>query len=121
LEYLKRTKDNISMFELMKLPQIQDNFIKMLHGTTSKNTKEANVGGSKGKGKLGQIIDKTTPKKKSVVNASLTGQRSKSNTSPFLLTFEIFNKNVHNYMVDSGSSSNVMSLKFYGKLNVKSK
>ena len=32
LEDLKRTKANISLFELMKLPRIQDNFIKTLQG-----------------------------------------------------------------------------------------
>jgi hypothetical protein len=37
----------------------------------------------------------------------------------FLLTFEFFNRNVHNCMVDSGASSNVMPLKFYEKLNAK--
>jgi hypothetical protein len=31
------------------------------------------------------------------------------NVPPFLLTFEIFNRNIHNCMVDSGASSNVMS------------
>jgi hypothetical protein len=33
---------------------------------------------------------------------------TRKNVPPFLLTFEIFNKNVHNCMVDSGASSNVM-------------
>jgi hypothetical protein len=33
---------------------------------------------------------------------------TRRNVPPFLLTFEIFNKNVHNCMVDSGASSNVM-------------
>jgi hypothetical protein len=38
LEDLKRTKENISLFELMKLLQIQENFIKTLQVSTSKNT-----------------------------------------------------------------------------------
>ena len=38
-------------------------------------------------------------------------------TPPFLLTFEIFNKNIHNCMIESGSSSNVMSLYVCKKLN----
>ena len=33
---------------------------------------------------------------------------TRKNVPPFLLTFEIFNKNVNNCMVDSGASSNVM-------------
>jgi hypothetical protein len=32
----------------------------------------------------------------------------RKNVPPFLLTFEIFNRNVHNCMVDFGASSNVM-------------
>jgi len=63
LEDLKRTKDNVSLFDLMKLPQIQDNFIKTLQGSAPSNTKEANVGGSKGKRKAGQTTPKTSPNK----------------------------------------------------------
>ena len=36
---------------------------------------------------------------------------------PFLLTFEIFNRNVHNCMIDSWASSNVMPLSICKKLN----
>jgi hypothetical protein len=54
-----------------------------------------------------------------VVNASLSGKRSRSTTPPFFITFEIFNRNVHNCMVDSSAFSNVMPLKVCEKLNVK--
>ena len=37
---------------------------------------------------------------------------------PFLLTFDIFNRNVHNCMIDSGASSNVMLVSVCRKLNV---
>jgi hypothetical protein len=40
---------------------------------------------------------------------------------PFLLTFEIFNRNVHNCMVDSGASSNVMPLSVCQKINAEVK
>jgi hypothetical protein len=36
---------------------------------------------------------------------------------PFLLTFEIFNRNVHNCMDDFGASSNVMPLSVCHKIN----
>jgi hypothetical protein len=42
------------------------------------------------------------------VDGILIGRKSKSQTPPFLLTFEIFKQNVHNCLVDSGASSNVM-------------
>jgi hypothetical protein len=119
LEDLKKTKANISLFELMKIPQIQENFIRTLQGKTSPGTKEANTGTKKGNHQ-GKFTNNNTPSKIQVVtNASLTGQRSRSTTPPFLITFEIFNRNVHNCMVDSGASSNVMPLKVCEKLNIK--
>jgi CRISPR/Cas system-associated protein Cas7 (RAMP superfamily) len=39
------------------------------------------------------------------------------NVPPFLLTFEIFNRNVHNCMVDSSASSNVKPLSIFQKIN----
>jgi hypothetical protein len=103
----------------MKIPQIQENFIRTLQGKTSPGTKEANIGTKKGITKVNSTNNSTPSKSQVVTNASLTGQRSRSTTPPFLITFEIFNRNVHNCMVDSGASSNVMPLKFCEKLNVK--
>ena len=54
----------------------------------------------------------------SVVDGISIGQRSRYVTPLFLLTFEIFNNNVHNCMVDSGASSNVMPFSVCQKLNV---
>ena len=45
----------------------------------------------------------------------------KTNTPPFLLTLEMLNHNVHNCLVDSGSSMNVMPLEVCKKLNGKLK
>ena len=44
-------------------------------------------------------------------------RKSRSQTPPFLLTFEIFKRNVHNCLVDSGASSNVMPYSVCKKLN----
>ena len=46
------------------------------------------------------------------------GIKSRSQTPPFLLTIEIFNRNVHNCLVDSRASSNVMSYLVCKRLNV---
>ena len=54
--------------------------------------------------------------KEAVVEASVGG-KSKFKTPPFLITFEIFNYNVHNYLVDSGASINVMPLPFCKRIN----
>ena len=45
------------------------------------------------------------------------GGKSKCKTPPFLLTFEIFNHNVHNCLVDLGASFNVMPLSVCKKIN----
>ena len=48
----------------------------------------------------------------------LIRRKSRSQILPFLLTFEIFTQNVHNCLVDSGASSNVMPYSVFKKLNV---
>ena len=51
------------------------------------------------------------------VDGDLIGKKSKSQKTPFLLTFKIFNHNVHNCLVDSRASSNVIPYLVYKKLN----
>ena len=41
------------------------------------------------------------------VDGELIVRKSRSQTPPFLLTFKIFNRNVHNCLVDLGASLNV--------------
>ena len=57
--------------------------------------------------------------KETAEKALLIGKNYKSTTPLFLLTFEIFNRNVHNCMVDSRASSNVMPLSVCKRLNGK--
>ena len=45
------------------------------------------------------------------------GGKSKYKTPTFLITFKIFNNNVHNCLVDSGASVNVMPLSVCKKIN----
>jgi hypothetical protein len=55
---------------------------------------------------------------KPTVNACSEDKKGKPFVPPFLLTFEVFNRNLHNCLVDSGESSNVMPLSICKKLNV---
>ena len=55
-------------------------------------------------------MDKKKPNPRG--NGMLIGRKSRSQTPPFLLTFEIFNRKVHNCLVDFGSSSNLMPYRF---------
>lgn len=48
----------------------------------------------------------------------LIGDRYISHTPPFLLTYEIFNRNAHNWLVDLGASSNIMLITMCTKLNI---
>ena len=68
--------------------------------------------------------EKTTKEEKRPnprLNGALIGIKSRSQTPPFLLTFEIFNRNAHNYLVDSVASSNVMPYSVCKKLNAQPK
>jgi len=51
------------------------------------------------------------------MNACFEYKKGKPFVPPFLLTFEVFNNNLHNCLVDSGASSNV-PLSICKKLNV---
>jgi hypothetical protein len=66
--------------------------------------------------------EKTTMDKKQLdpkVDGVLIERKSKSHTLPFLMTFDIFNQYVHNCLVDSGVSSNVIPYLVCKKLNEK--
>ena len=51
------------------------------------------------------------------INEASIGGKSKSQTLSFLLYFDIFNHNVHNFLVDYGASSNVMPLSVCKNIN----
>ena len=51
------------------------------------------------------------------INEASIGGKYKSQTLPFLSSFEIFNHNVHNCLLDSGASSNVMLLSICKNIN----
>jgi hypothetical protein len=54
---------------------------------------------------------------KPTVNTCSEDKKGRPFVPPFLLTFEVFNRNLHNCLVDSGASSNVMPLSICKKLN----
>jgi hypothetical protein len=71
-------------------------------------------------GNLDKIASDTTYKSQQTPNSSPT-PRKRSNVPPFLLTFEIFHRNVHNCIMDSGASSNVIPLLVCQKINAEVK
>jgi hypothetical protein len=66
---------------------------------------------------LGEVPTPTDPKNKPNVNTYSVVKKGKPFVPPFLLTFEVFNRNLHNCLVNSGASSNVMPLSICKKLN----
>jgi hypothetical protein len=66
---------------------------------------------------LGEVPSPMDLNNKPSVNSCSLYKRGNNFFPPFLLTFEVFNKNLHNFLVDSRASSNVMPLSIYKKLN----
>jgi hypothetical protein len=98
VEDMKNTRENMYLYELNKLTYKKNKVIHALHFNFKK--------------------EKTTQNISSNVNVALIGDKSGSHTPPFLLTFEIFNRNVHNCLIDSGDSSIVMPYSVCKKLNI---
>ena len=80
VEDIKRAKANISLFEMCNVPQQKEKLLKALE--------------------VPKEVISTDNQPEEVSEASVGG-KSKFKTPPFLLTFDIFNYNVHNYLVDS--------------------
>ena len=97
VEDIKKSKSNISLFEMCNVPKQKEKLLKALEVPEEElptdNLHEEEIG-----------------------EASVGG-KSKYKTPTFLLTFEIFNYNVHNYLVDSGASVNIMPWSVCKKIN----
>ena len=106
IEDLKKTCANISMYDLVQIyPMPNSHIINPAMSSIIPNAKQSVAANNSN-----NDLTSTDKGNSAADKASLIGKNSKSTTPPFLLTFEIFNRNVHNCMVDSGASSNVMPL-----------
>jgi hypothetical protein len=112
IEDMKKIKANISMFDIFSLPQQRE----LLHDAFKPHetqTKTIAATESLIPGNDAQEIHKVEIA--TTINATSIGTFSKSQVPPFLLTYEIFNFNVHNCLADSGASSNIMPFLFAKK------
>ena len=106
LEDLKRTKANMSMFDMLQnYPQQQEGLMKTLDHT--KVTHNMNT-----------IPQKIVPQQLNVVEAMPTMFKDKVEVPPFLLSIRIYGKNLHNFLIDLGASCNVMPLSIAQRLGV---
>lgn len=115
VEDMKKTRANITYHELSKLKHQHKLLFKELHAVPIAPLPTTII--SQASHEMGRPPTSMANK----VNANdiaLIGGRSKSHTPPFLLTYEIFNKNFHNCLVDSGASSNILPKTICAKLNV---
>lgn len=112
---MNKIRVNISLHELNNLKHQQNLLLKELN-TISSSPLPTDV--------LSQVVrgmgkpPNDSSNKFDPTDAILIGDRSNSHTPPFLLTDEIFNKKMHNFLIDSGASSNIMLRIVYTKLNV---
>lgn len=101
---MNKVHANISLFELIKIMNQQDILLRALGQTSICDGTSSDKGSSK-----------STDTLASMLNALLLEE--KSLCPPFLLTFQVFNFNVHNFLFDYGASVNVMPLFVAKKIN----
>ena len=99
VEDLKKVKENASLFKMCKVPQQKEILLKALEALDERLP-----------------INNRSAKEEEIEETSIGG-KSKSKHPPFLLTFEIFNHNVHNCLVNSGASVNVMPISACERIN----
>ena len=106
---------NITFHELRKLKHQKKLIVKELHAIPVAPLPTTVI--SQASHEMGRpptnVTNKVDPN-----DIALIGGRSRSYTPPFLLTYEVFNKNLHNCLVDSGASSNILPKSICAKLNV---
>jgi hypothetical protein len=107
VEDLKKMKANVSIMDMCRIPQ-QNDFMLQALKSIEPPMKSTN---------LGEVPSHTDLKNKPSVNSFSLDKIGNHFVPPFLLTFEVFNRNLHNFLVNSGASSNVMSLSICKKLN----
>lgn len=100
LDYMKKTRENITFHELSKLKHKKKLHLKELKVVPTSPLPAVVI--SQAAQEMGRPPS-TSLNKIGPINIPLIGGRSKSHTPPFILNFEIFNRNLHNNLVDSGA------------------
>jgi hypothetical protein len=107
VEDIKILKANVLVMDMCRIPQ-QKNFL--LQALKSVETPITSTN-------QGEVPSPIYLKNKPNVNACSVDKKGNPFVPSFVLTFEVFNRNIHNCLIDSGASSNVMPLSIYKKLN----
>ena len=96
---LKKIKANVLLFEMCKVPQQKEILLRALEESDEKPPTD------------------NQPQGEEEIGETSVGGESKCKHPPFLLSFEIFNHNVHNCLADLGASINVMPISVCKKIN----
>ena len=96
IEDMKKIKENITMFELGKLKHQQKLLLKELDVVPSYPLSNAVLS------KAANETGKPPPSRVEATDVVIIRDRPNSHTPPFLLTYEIYNRNLHNCLIDSG-------------------
>lgn len=102
---MKKTWANISLFKLAKIHSQRDILLRALGQTTTDSATPTSKGAS------------TPLESMSTVLNTLQMEEENSCFPPSLLSFEVFNYNVHNCLVDFGTTGNIMPLSIARKIN----
>lgn len=106
VDEMKKAHVNISLFELIEIASQQELLVCALEHYTSGNDAYSQKGSGMSSGSLQSLLNVLT------LDVSTL-------CPPFTLMLKIFNYNVHNCLVDSGASVNVMPLFVENKINAK--
>jgi hypothetical protein len=106
VEDLKNLKANISVMDICRIPQQKDFLLQALSSVEDLTTGNVQK----------KDISSTYLERKPTINTYSEGRKENPFVPPFLLTFKVFNRNLHNCLVDSGASSNVIPLAICNKL-----
>jgi hypothetical protein len=107
VEELKKMKDNLFVMDMCRIPQQKD---FLLHSLKSIESLVTSID-------LSEVPSPIDLKNKMSVNDFSLDKRGQPFVPPFLLKFEVFNRNLRNFLLDSRASSNVVPLPIYKKLN----
>jgi len=105
VEDMNKTHVNVSLFELAKIQSQRDILLRALGQTSAGSAASTSKGASTSPGSLTTVLN------------TLRMEDANFVCPPFLLSFEIFNCNVHSCLVDSGASANVMPLSIAKRIN----
>jgi hypothetical protein len=108
VEDMKKLKENILVMDICRIPRQNEFLLQALKSVENPTTSTDQ----------GVNLTPMNLRNKQTVNAFSKDKKGKPFVPPFLFTFEFFNRNLHNCLVDSGASSNVMPFSICKKLNV---